>query len=98
MADVVRLRWGGPSPAGDYLVISQVGRIRGFDYYVAASPSVAGRVGQRPTLEGPGYASLDTALREAQSLAAKHGLCAIYVEAGVMLGSPIQSGSMPPFS
>ncbi len=89
MAEVVRLKYGHvPPAAGEYLFITQVGRIRGFDYYVEASPSVAPRVPARRRVDGPGYASFDTALKEAQSLAEKHGLCSIYVEAGLVLRPP----------
>ncbi len=91
MAEVVRLKYGhAPPEAGEYLFITQVGRIRGFDYYVEASPSIAPRLPVRHRQNGPGYASFDTALKEAQSLAEKHGLCSIYVEAGMLIEPPTQ--------
>lgn len=81
MADVINLKPGEPMPSeGDFLVITCVGRIRAFEYYIDPSPSLASRLGRRVPPDGPGYASLASALREAQALSLAHGVPRIYVQ------------------
>ncbi len=95
MPDVVKLKVGHAPPKGDYLLITQVGRNRGFDYYVEASPTAFERLGVGGHVAGPGFASLESALQEARRLAAAHGLNPIYVEASAVLVRPFQPGEAP---
>jgi hypothetical protein len=81
MAQVVRLKAGDQLPAeGDFLSVTRVGRVRAFEYFIDPSPSLEPKVGERVPRGGPGYASLDSALEDAQTLADLHGAAIIYVQ------------------
>ena len=81
MCNVVKLRWDERPRQEPYLVVTNVARIRGFEYYVHPSPAVAGAV-EPPTPDRmPGYASVESALAAASGLAAQHGIDTVYVEA-----------------
>jgi hypothetical protein len=96
MAEVIHLRIGERLPKeGDFLVLIRVSRIRGFDYFIDPSPSLAPRLGKRVPTGGPGYASLATALKEAQAMADQHGVSPIYVQAESVLVRPFPTGSTP---
>jgi hypothetical protein len=75
MPKVVHLKWG-EEPVGDsYLVVTRQGRIRGEDFYVrpSAALSVAAAV-------MAAFASLESALTEAQAEARRLGVDVIYVQ------------------
>ena len=81
MTPVVHLKWGERPPGEDmYLLVTRQGRVRGDDYYVRASdhPNAPPLLGLGP--EGPGFASLDSALRLAETVAVRNGVTAIYVK------------------
>jgi len=97
MAEVIHLRIGDPLPKqGDFLVVTPVSRIRGFDYFIDPSPSLEPKIGQRVPPGGPGYASMATALKEAQALAERHDVPAIYVQDQTVLVRPFYPGGMKP--
>jgi hypothetical protein len=76
MSTVVHLKWGEQPPSGDlYLLVTRQGRIRGEDFYVSPSAPLT------PVVVGAhaAFASLDSALREAETVARRHGVETIYV-------------------
>jgi hypothetical protein len=97
MAEVIHMRIGDPLPKdGDFLVLARVSRIRGFDYFIDPSPSLEPKLGQRVPAGGPGYASLATALKEAQALAGRFHVPAIYVQDQSVLVRPFYPGGIKP--
>ena len=97
MTEVVKLRAGESLPEhGNHLVITRIGRVRGFDYYIDGSPAVEGRIGPRVPSGGPGYASLETALKAAEALAEQHGVDTIYIQPDTVLIRPFYPGVIQP--
>ena len=75
MSNVVRLKWGEQPPSGAYLMVTRQGRIRGEDFYIRPSDPLASTVVGKHAA----FASLESALREAQCVANLHGVETIYV-------------------
>ena len=96
MAEVVHLRAIDPLPGeGDYLVITRVSRVRAFEYFIDASPSLAPKIGDRVPPGGPGYATVERALEAAQTLADQHGSPTIYVQHSSIFARPFYRGEGP---
>jgi hypothetical protein len=78
MSNVVHLKWG-EEPAGDlYLMITRVSRVRGQDFYVRSSAER--EIAAKRAEYGCGFASLASALREAETRAQSCGVETIYVQ------------------
>jgi hypothetical protein len=75
MSTVVHLKWGERPPAASnrYLIVTRQGRIRGEDFYVRPSEGFEAVLGE------DAYASLTSALKVAETVAAQHGVETIYV-------------------
>ena len=96
MAKVEHLPATEPLPAsGDFLVITQIGRARAFEYFIDASPSLEPKIGPRVPPGGPGYASLEKAIEAAQELAFNHHVPTIYVQHASVMVRPFYPGSDP---
>jgi hypothetical protein len=78
MSHVVHLKYGEEPKAGDpYVMITRLGRIRGEDYYVHTQTNRA--MGEARSWAEESYASLTSALRQAETVAAHYGAETIYV-------------------
>jgi len=78
MSNVVHLKWGEEPDAGcPYVMITRLSRIRGEDYYVHAATNRA--LGEARSWADESYASLASAMRQAEILAARQGVAIIYV-------------------
>lgn len=96
MAEVVYLKAMDPLPeSGDYLVVTQIGRTRAFEYFIDASPSLAPKIGKRVPPGGPGYATLERAIEAAQALAEQHGTPTIFVQHSSILVRPFYPSAKP---
>ena len=81
MTPIVHLKWGERPPAEDaYLLITRQGRIRGADYYLCSSRLLPDEDPRFLCPDGPGFASLDSALRQAEGMAVRNGVLTIYVK------------------
>lgn len=79
MSTIVHLKWGEQPPAGDrYLMIVRQGRIRGEDFYVRPSAPLSPLIVSMHAA----FASLNSALQEAESVARRHDVETIYVRLG----------------
>src|SRR5438309_2305632 len=96
MAEVIHLQFGESLPKdGDFLALTRVSRIRGFEYFIDPSSSLAPKLGERIPCDGPGYATVTTALREAQALADRYAVPAIYVQDQSVLVRPFPVAVKP---
>lgn len=78
MSNVVHLKWGEqPAAEPPYLMVRRLGRIRGDDYFVAPCASLQDAA--KSASESRPFASLTSALREAETVAATCGVETIYV-------------------
>jgi hypothetical protein len=78
MFRVVQLRWGEqPATAARYVMITRLSRTRGEDYYVHTRSNR--RMGDAHFWADESYASLTSALRQAENVAAHCGADTIYV-------------------
>jgi hypothetical protein len=77
MSNVVHLKWGEEPQPGFYVMITRLGRVRGEDYYVHTPSNRP--IGEARSWAEESYASLASALREAESLASRRGAETIYV-------------------
>jgi hypothetical protein len=78
MSNVVHLKWGEqPTSEHPYLMVRRLGRVRGDDYFVA--PCAALQDAAKSASESRAFASLTSALREAETVAASCGAEIIYV-------------------
>lgn len=97
MAEIVYLKGGDSLPQeGDFLVVTRISRTRGFEYFIDVSPALQPKVGRRIPTGGPGYASLQSALRDAEELAAQHQAPKIYVQHESILVRPFYPGINSP--
>ena len=95
MAKVVHLKWGEAPPTNaDYLMVTHVVLTRGDEFFVEASPSLHDAIGGRLPHDGPGYPSLEAALKEAQRLSDIHGVGDIYVQHESVLVRPFYPGTL----
>jgi hypothetical protein len=78
MSNVVHLKWGEEPKADDsYVMITRLGRIRGEDYYVHTRSNRS--MGEARSWADESFASLASALREAETVASRYGADIIYV-------------------
>ena len=78
MSNIVHLKWGEEPKSGDpYVMITRLGRIRGEDYYVHTPNNRA--IGEARSWAEESYASLTSALRQAEVVATRYGAETIYV-------------------
>jgi hypothetical protein len=78
MSNVVHLKWGEePTPGDLYVMITRLGRTRGEDYYVHTRTN--GTMGEARSWAAESYASLNSALRQAEDVASRSGARTIYV-------------------
>ena len=78
MSNVVHLKWGEePKPGDPYVMITRLGRIRGEDYYVHTRTNRS--MGEARSWAEESYASLNSALRKAETVAEHYGAETIYV-------------------
>jgi hypothetical protein len=96
VAKVVHLPAAEPLPdSGDFLVVTQIGRARGFEYFIDASPSLEPKIGPRVPPGGPGYVSVEKAIEAAQELATIHHVPTIYVQHDSLIVRPYFPGGAP---
>lgn len=78
MSNIVHLKWGEEPRSGDpYVMITRLGRVRGEDYYVHTATNRS--IGEARSWAEESYASLASALRQAEAVASRHGAQTIYV-------------------
>jgi hypothetical protein len=78
MSSVVHLKWGEEPKANDpYVMITRLGRIRGEDYYVHTRSNRT--MGEARSWADESFASLASALRQAETVATSYGAEIIYV-------------------
>jgi hypothetical protein len=78
MSNVVHLKWGEEPKADDrYVMITRLGRTRGDDYYVHTRSNR--RMGEARSWADESFASLASALRQAETVASHYGAEIIYV-------------------
>lgn len=75
MTEVVNLKWGEEPSGSSYVMVTHQGRIRGEDFYVR--PSAALAVAATVLVA---FASLKSALTEAEAQAKRLGVDTIYVQ------------------
>lgn len=78
MSNVVHLKWGEqPSAEDPYVLIVRHGRVRGDDFYVSSSAEMEIAAARARSEES--FASLASALRQAETVASRDGAGVIYV-------------------
>lgn len=76
MSEVVHLKWGEQPSEPMHLMVTRLGRTRGEDFYVRPCDGLRPNA---PLGERPAFASLKSALREAEAVAETYGVRTIYV-------------------
>ena len=76
MSRIVHLKWGEQPSARQYLIVTRLGRVRGSDFYVNRADGA-----ERVPIGGeqPSFASLSSAIRKAETVAASCEIETIYV-------------------
>jgi hypothetical protein len=80
MSTITHLKWGEKPTRDSYLMIRRIGRVRGDDYFVDPCDGLA--VKAASVNEPRAFASLNSALRAAESRAEMYGVDTIYVRMG----------------